>query len=183
MPLIFAIILVVSAIARFIPHPANFAPVIAIGVFCGLYAKKDWQAYSLPLFARFISDLLIGFFSFPIMISVYLSTAIGATLGILARRKKNVYTIGGATILGAVVFYLLTNFAVWYYTPYYSKTLAGLVQSYTLALPFFRNSLLGDIFYVSVFVGCFKLSLLVQSKLKNQKIIIIRRKNATSRIT
>ena len=172
MTLLFSIILIVGALSRFVPHPANFAAIGALGIFAGLYAKNWKQALFLPISARLVSDLLIGFFSPGVMISVYLSTAIGAMLGVLAKRNKNILTVGSATIASAIIFFILTNFAVWQFDHIYPVNLPGLLESYTMALPFFRNSLLGDLFYTGVLVGGYEAFLYVKCKMLNVKTTV-----------
>lgn len=173
MPLLFAILLLLGAVARFLPHPANFAPIGALGIFAGLYAKNWRQGIALPLTARLISDALIGFFSPGVMASVYSATLFGTLLGMWIKKRKTVFTVAGATVIGAVVFFLLTNFAVWLFDGLYPSNLPGLLKSYTMALPFFRNSLLGDLFYTGVLVGGYETALAVKSKIKSQKLKVI----------
>lgn len=154
-----AVVLIILGIAaRFLPHPANFAPIGAIAIFSGLYLPRRW-AVVLPLAAMFFSDLFIGFYSWQIMLSVYLSLVIMALIGLVVRRKKNVATVLGGTILGSVAFYLITNFSVWAFGSMYAHNLSGLAQSYIMAIPFFRNSLLGDLFYTGVLAGAYEASL------------------------
>lgn len=166
-----AFILVTLGIAaRFLPHPANFAPIGAIAIFSGIYLPKKW-ALALPLAALFFSDLFIGFYSLPIMFSVYASFIVMAVIGLAVRKYKNIGTILGGTILGSVVFYLVTNGAVWAFGSLYPPTMAGLTQSYYMAIPFFKNSLLGDLFYTGVLVGAYEASLALLYK-KNKLAII-----------
>lgn len=174
MPLLFAILLFLGAVARFLPHPANFAPIGALGIFAGLYAKNWRQGITLPLTARLISDALIGFFSPGVMAAVYLATLFGAFLGLWVKKRKTVVAIAGATIIGAVVFFLLTNFAVWLFDGLYPLNLPGLLKSYTMAVPFFRNSLLGDLFYTGMLVGSYELFLNRKSIITNLKSTIRR---------
>jgi hypothetical protein len=77
-------------------------------------------------------------------------------IGWWVRQKKSVWRIASGTLLGSVLFFLITNFAVWVFTPLYERTSAGLVQCFYMALPFFRNTLAGDIFYVAGFVGLYE---------------------------
>jgi len=174
MPLLFALLLIVGALGRFVPHPANFAPIGALGIFAGLYAKNWRQGIALPLIARLTTDALIGFFSPGVMIAVYASTLAGVFLGIWARKKKTVLTVGGATLTGTLVFFIVTNFAVWLFDGLYTRNIHGLVQSYGMALPFFRNSLLGDIIYATILVGGYELAKRVNFKfqISNFKKII-----------
>jgi len=59
----------------------------------------------------------------------------------------------GASLLGSILFFLITNWAVWAFGELYTKDVSGLIMSYGMGLPFFRNTLLGDLFYVCVFFG------------------------------
>ena len=68
--------------------------------------------------------------------------------------------IFGAAILSSVLFFIVTNFGVWLTGGgwFYPKTLQGLIECYTLAIPFFRNSLAGDLVYTGVLFSLFELS-------------------------
>jgi hypothetical protein len=164
------ILITLGIAARFLPHPANFAPIGAIAIFSGLYLPKKWVLI-LPLAAMLFSDIFIGFYSLPIMLSVYLSLAIMALIGLAVRNNKKLGTVLGGTVLGSVIFYLVTNFSVWAFGTMYSHNLAGLVQSYVMAIPFFRNSLLGDLFYTGVLVGAYEFSLALMRREK--KVVIM----------
>jgi hypothetical protein len=144
--------------ARFLPHPANFAPIGAIAIFSGIYLPKKW-ALALPLAAMFFSDIFIGFYSWPIMLSVYGGLVIMGLIGLAVRQNKKLSTVLGGTILGSLIFYLLTNFSVWAFGSLYVHNLAGLAQSYIMAIPFFRNSLLGDLFYTGILAGAYEVCL------------------------
>jgi len=138
--------------ARLLPHPANFAPIGAIALFGGLYLPRKY-ALIVPLGALFVSDVFIGLYSPKMMLAVYAGFAVMGLLGMAAKKRKSFSTIVGATLLGSIAFYLITNAAVWGFGTMYAKTLSGLMQSYTMALPFFRNSLLGDFFFTGILVG------------------------------
>ena len=152
------ILITLGIAARFLPHPANFAPIGAIAIFSGLYLPKKW-AVVLPLVAMFFSDLFLGFYAWQIMLAVYGSFIIMGLIGLAVRKNKKIGTVLGGTILGSVVFYLVTNGAVWAFGSLYAHNLAGLIQSYIMAIPFFRNSLLGDLFYTGALVGAYEVSL------------------------
>lgn len=145
-----------GVVMRFLPHPANFAPIAAIGLFSGCYLKK-WYAYALPLAAMLISDMFIGFYSWKIMLSVYLSFALIGLIGTWLKNHKNTRVIVGSAFLGSVCFFLITNFAVWAFSPLYPHSWDGLVMCYTAAIPFFRNTILGDLFYTGVLFGSYEL--------------------------
>lgn len=155
--LIIAISLVtLGLVSRLLPHPANFAPIAAIAIFGGLYLPKR-LAIILPMLAMFVSDIFIGFYTWQIMAAVYGSFAIVGLIGLLVRKNKKAATVIGGTILGSVLFFLITNFAVWAFGAMYTHTFAGLMQCYTMAIPFFKNTLLGDLFYTGALVGAFEL--------------------------
>ena len=167
------LLLTLGIITRFLPHPANFTAIGAIAMFGGLYLPKRWAIVG-PLLAMFVSDIFIGFYSWPIMLSVYLGFIVMGLIGLFARRNKKISTVIGGTLLGSIIFYLLTNFAVWAFGTMYAHNFAGLIQSYTMALPFFKNSLMGDMLYTTVLVGGFELSsIVIDWKLQKSKQMIV----------
>ena len=141
--LIIAIIMLAAVLTRLVPHLPNFTPVTAIALFGGLYISNKILAYTLPLIIMFISDIFLGFSS--ITLFVYSGFMLVTLIGTL-RKKSNILTI----FMGSLSFFIVTNFGVWLLG--YPKTWTGLVECYTLALPFFRNSLLGDFFYSGVMI-------------------------------
>ena len=141
--LIIAIIMLAAVLTRLVPHLPNFTPVTAIALFGGLYISNKILAYALPLTIMFISDIFLGFSS--ITLFVYSGFMLVTLIGTL-RKKPNILTI----FMGSLSFFIVTNFGVWLLG--YPKTWTGLVECYTLALPFFRNSLLGDFFYSGVMI-------------------------------
>ena len=152
-----------AIILRLIPHLPNFAPIAALALFGGTYLNKKY-ALLVPILAMLISDSIIGFASFWVTFSVYFSFLLIGLLGIWLRKHKTLANVIGVTLLGSVLFYLITNFAVWALTPWYPKNWAGLSQCYIFALPFFRNTILGDLFYVSTMFGLFELVQLLMRK-------------------
>lgn len=141
-----------GAFARLLPHPANFAPIGAIALFAGLYLPRRLSLVA-PVSAMLISDIVIGFYDLRIMAAVYMSFLISIALGRMIKKNKSTAAVVGGTALGAVVFFLFTNAAVWAFGTMYPQTLHGLGESYLMAIPFFRNSLLGDLFFTGVLVG------------------------------
>ena len=144
-------------VARLIPHAPNFVPIGAIALFGAVYLPKK-IGLVLPLMAMLISDLFIGFYNWPVMAAVYSGFVLMGTLGWIVKRRNNWTNIMGASILGAIIFFIVTNFVVWAFTPWYTKSIVGLIQCFTLALPFFRNTLTSNIFYSFCFFGAYKLS-------------------------
>lgn len=148
-------IILFAAVMRLVPHYPNFTPIAAIALFGGAHLGRKWLAFFVPLFALFISDMIIGFHGF--MIPVYISFALVVLLGSLVGKNIKAGSVLGGSLGASVLFFLITNFAVWAGSPYYAQTFAGLMQSYTMAIPFFHTTLLGDLFYNAVFFGSFYL--------------------------
>ncbi|OHA68584.1 MAG: hypothetical protein A3A27_01205 [Candidatus Wildermuthbacteria bacterium RIFCSPLOWO2_01_FULL_47_18] len=150
------VIAVLSFGARLLPHLPNFTPIGALALFAGAYlAKKHWWGLFVPLFIMFVSDLFIGFYDVKLMAVVYGSFLLYALIGRVLPKQNPLLVLGGA-LGGAVFFYLATNFAVWMFSPWYEKSVEGLMLSYTLALPFFRATLLGDLLFTGMFFGAYE---------------------------
>ena len=166
--LIVAFLLVALAIAlagRLIPHPPNFAPIGALALFAGIYlSQKNKWALLLPLAVLFLTDLAIGFYDTKLMLLVYGSFLFYGVFGLLIKDKKNFGTITLATLAGSFLFYLITNFGVWAFSPMYAPTLDGLMLSYTMGLPFLKYTLLGDLFFIGMFVGAYELAVVLVYK-------------------
>lgn len=149
-----AILLVIVAIStRLFPHPANFAAVGAVALFSGTYLKKKYALW-LPLIIMMVSDVIIGLHN--LIFFTWGSFVLMGCIGLWVRKNKNVQNVIFGTVTGSLVFFFVTNFAVWAFTPFYAKTVQGLTQCFVLALPFFRNSIAGDIFYVGVLYGAYE---------------------------
>jgi hypothetical protein len=145
---------------RLVPHLPNFNPIAAIALFGGVYLTRK-VALILPLIALAISDYFIGYYEFSLMASVYGSFLLCVVLGFWLKRHKKWYNIGGSAVVCSVLFFLVTNFTVWAFTSWYPHTFTGLVQCFTMALPFFRNTILGDLFHVGVFFGVYEIAKIV----------------------
>jgi len=170
-----AILLVLIGVSlRFLPHPPNFTPILAIALFGGFYFTRK-IALILPIAAMVITDVFIGYYEIKLMAIVYGSFLLCVVLGFWLKKHKKWYTILGSSLLAAIIFFLLTNFAVWAFTPWYAKTFSGLIQCYFMALPFFKNTLLGNLFYVTIFFGVYEtVEILIKSKFTTAKNSIFR---------
>jgi hypothetical protein len=143
--------ILVAAVLRLIPHPPNFAPLTAMALFGGACFTDKRAAFLVPLAALFLSDLFIGFYAgMPV---VYGAFALTVCLGFLLRRQRNATRVIGASIAGAVLFFILTNLGVWAFDALYPKTPAGLVDCYVMAIPFFGNTLLSSLLYSAMLFG------------------------------
>lgn len=164
---VLAVALVAAAVCmRLVPHPANFAPVTAVAIFGGAALPRKY-AVAVPLLAMCLSDLLIGWYDYRVMLVVWGCYA--ATAFASGRWPKRPNVLGTAALTGSasLCFFLLTNFAVWAWGDMYPHTLSGLADCYVLALPFFRNTLLSDVVYTSVLFGLWALSSLAVRRFRS----------------
>ncbi len=148
---------VIGGLLRIIPHPPNLAPVGAMSLFSGA-TLTGWQAYLVPLLLMTITSPIIawrdGFAPFSrTTFFVYASFLISVWIGRHLRGSYNPVKIGGAALLCALQFYLITNFSTWLFGTLYTHDLAGLATCYVAALPFFGYTLTGNLFYSAVFFG------------------------------
>lgn len=144
------LIIGIAVLLRLLPHPPNFAPVAALALFGGTYLDKRY-AIALPLLVMVLSDIFLGFSgSTPF---VYGSFVLIGFIGIWLQKRKTILTVVAASLFSSVLFFLITNFGYWLTFSLYPKTLEGQLQAYYFALPFFRNTILGDFVYTGVFFG------------------------------
>lgn len=153
--LVFAIIVLAAAL-RLAPHPWNFTPVGAIALFSGAMVRDRRLAFLFPLLVMFATDAVIGFNKLSPL--VYASFLISVGIGRFLSHKRNVFRIGGATFLGALQFFLITNFGVWAFLTSYPRSGAGLEGCYLAGIPFFWNTLAGDAVYATLLFGSFALA-------------------------
>jgi hypothetical protein len=147
--------IVAAAALRLVPHPPNFAPIAAMALFSGAQLGRRPLAFVAPLGAMLFSDLVLGFY--PEVIFVYLSLAITVMIGLALAMRRTVLDVGIAAVSSSLLFFLVTNFGVWLVMDYYPKTLSGLAACYVAAVPFFQNTLVGDLFYAGLLFGGFAL--------------------------
>lgn len=155
-PLALVCVIALGALLRLAPHPPNVSPIAAMGLFGGAYLSQRWAAFAAPLAALFLSDLAIGFY--PHMEVVYAALAFSVVLGGWVRANCSVLRVGLAASAGAVVFFAASNLSVFAFSGMYPHTLAGLEACFAAALPFFQNTLAGDLFYAALLFGGFALA-------------------------
>src|SRR6476659_5683666 len=142
--------ILVAAVLRLVPHPPNFTPIGAMALFSGAYlGRRGAVAFLAPLGALFLSDLALGFYHG--MATVYFSVALIVVLGWFALSR-------GAALISSILFFAITNFGMWLSSGFYPRTLAGLEACYVAAIPFFQNTLAGDLLYAALLFGGFKLA-------------------------
>ena len=136
-------IFLVLAASRFIPPPPNFTSLLALS----FYVPAILGIRFLPalIISFFITDLIIGFHGTALFTwgSVIL-------IGLLSKFfiSNTITRISGA-LIGALLFFVITNFGVWS-LGFYGYTIEGLITCYTLAIPFFGNTIVGTIIFSSI---------------------------------
>lgn len=163
-------LIAVAAATRLLPHPSNFAPMVAIALFGAATFERRLDAALVPLLSLLLSDALLhvgylagsqpnwGFYRDQWV--VYAATLAVVGLGFLLRRRLTLPRVAATALAGSLGFFLITNFGVWAYDigAMYPRTAAGLMTCYEQGLPFLKNSLMGDAFYVTVLFGAFALA-------------------------
>lgn len=154
-----------GVLVRILPHPANFAPITAISIFGGSVLPKKISIW-VPLSAMMISDAVIGFYALmPLVWACYLLIALASSKWL---RPATLVRGSVLTLSSSVFFYLVTNFGVWVTSGMYAHNWAGLISCYTLAIPFFRNTLLSDAIYTSALFGIYALAMYKRKEVARQ---------------
>lgn len=143
--------------------PPNVAPVSALAMLSAVALPRRY-AFVVPLSLMLVADVLIGFDFWPITLSIYASFAVSYLLGQWVRRHRSTARVLMASLAGSIVFYGVTNAAVWAFGSIYVHTLAGLGQSYMAGLPFFRNTVLGDLGYAGLFFGLYQVAVVYSQR-------------------
>src|ERR1700722_15680267 len=155
-PTVLVAMIVAAAALRLAPHAPNFSPIAAMGLFGGAYLTDRAAGFVAPLAALFLSDVMLGFYAH--MEIVYGAVALAVCLGWLLRRDRSPVRVVGAALASSVIFFVVTNFGVWAFGTLYPRTFDGLVVCYTAALPFFQNTIAGDLVFAGVLFGGFALA-------------------------
>jgi len=148
-PLIYSIILVAALVQlRLIPHPPNFTPILAAGIFSGYYFKNFFMSLFIIILSMFLGDLYLGIHD--TMFFTYISLIAVVAVGFYIKKFKSLEILFGG-IISSVCFFIITNFGAWLTLDMYEKSFSGLISSYVLAIPFFQNTLVSTILYLFLF--------------------------------
>ena len=142
--IITSMVILIAAMMRLLPHPPNFAPIGALALFSGAHLGKKFR-FIIPLSAMLLSDIVLGFHND--MAFVYASFLLIILIGSRIKNHINPQHVFVASLGSSVLFFVITNFGVWAVGDMYVKNVSGLIQSYAMGIPFFRNTLLSDMFY------------------------------------
>ena len=165
---ILPLLILIAAFSRIISHPVNVTPIAAMGLFGAAYFNRKILAYLVPLAALFASDLVInntilasyfGHFTifYPGALFVYGGFTLISLLGFALLKKVKFSNVIIGSILASGIFFIISNLGTFFTGIMYPHTWAGLVICYTAALPYFANTILGDLFFVGVLFGGFEL--------------------------
>jgi ABC-type proline/glycine betaine transport system permease subunit len=147
------ILIAFGFLMRIVPHVHNFAPVAAIALFSGAYLDKRIVPW-VPLAIMIASDLIIGLHG--VVFYTWGSFILIGFIGMWMKERRTPANIFLATVLSAALFFIITNFGVW--LAWYPHTWEGLSSCYVRAIPFFRNTLLGNLFFALVLFGSYELA-------------------------
>ena len=153
-----------AAALRLVPHPPNFSPIDAMALFSGAYLGRRSIAFIAPFAALLLSDSVLGFYHG--MATVYATVALIVVIGWWLSSRRTPLRVAAAAVASSVIFFVITNFGMWLFSGFYPVTYAGLVACYTAAIPFFQNTLSGDLFYAALLFGGFRLAELLIPRLR-----------------
>ena len=135
----------ILALARLIPHPPNFTPIIAVAIMSSYFFKNVYLSILILLISMLLSDFIIGFYTN--MFFVYISLTIITFIFFKISNKIKYENLFIFAFFGSLIFYLISNFGVWALGNLYEKNLSGLIECYILAIPFFTNTFFSSIVF------------------------------------
>jgi len=160
--LVILVVLITLGVAgRLLPHPPNFTPMAAIALFAGFIFVKRYMAVVAVVAAMLLTDyfafgyLSPDWFASKSMMVVYLALLFPIVFRGFLQKKLGVLRIAGAALASSTVFFVATNLAVWAFSPMYEKTFTGIVLCYTMAIPFFQNTIAGDMMWSGIIFGSY----------------------------
>ena len=148
-----AFLIGLDVVARVLPHAWGFLPVAASGLFAARVLRIPALAIVVPVLAMILSDALLPGADWRIQAVGFAAIAIPAVAGIATRRWGGVLPTVATMIASSILFFLLSNGAVWVFSGMYPLNLQGLTQCYVAALPFLEKTVMGDLFWTGVLFG------------------------------
>lgn len=145
-------LILILALARLIPHPPNFTPIIAVAILSGYFFKNIYISFLTLIISMLIADIFLGFHSN--IFFVYISLLIISYTFFKIGEKINYKNLIFYSFFGSLVFFIISNFGVWLLGEMYEKNLTGIIECYILAIPFFGNTFLSTLIfsYPSIFL-------------------------------
>jgi hypothetical protein len=140
-----------GAAARLVPHPWNFTPITAIGLYAGTKSTHLRTGMVAVVLALLLSDAFLGFYSG--MWYVYAASLVPVLIGRFVRQRTGWRPMAASALCSGLSFFLTTNFAVWATGHLYAHTATGFAACFAAAVPFYGNQVLGDAFYTTALFG------------------------------
>jgi len=151
--LVIGLLIGLDIAARLLPHAPDFTPVAATALFAATLLRARPLAVLVPIARMTLGDAMLGFCDWRVMATVYGTLALPACAACLSDRQRRPLLIVPMLLSSSLIFFLITNFAVWAFSPLYAANAAGLVKCYGAGLPFLRNMAEGDLFWGLVLFG------------------------------
>jgi hypothetical protein len=139
---------------RLLAHVPNFTPVAAAALFAGYFVSRRSMAVAVPIVSMALSDLVIGGYDVEVMVAVYASMVLPVFLSMALKGRFFAARVFGCCLASSCFFFVVTNFAVWKFGGMYGSDWSGLLRCYLAALPFFKYTLGGDLFWCVGLFGC-----------------------------
>ena len=142
-----------DVVARLLPHAPGFLPVAASGLFAARYLRIPALAIVVPVLGMVLSDVALPGEDWRIQAVGFAAISIPAVAGVLTRRWRGALPVIATMVSSSILFFLLSNGAVWAFSGMYPLSLQGLTQCYIAALPFLEKTVMGDLFWTAVLFG------------------------------
>jgi Family of unknown function (DUF6580) len=161
--------------ARLLPHAPDFTPVATSALFAASVLRVRALSVVVPLAGMILADAWLGFYDLRIMAAVYGTLALPACAAWLSGRWRRPVMIAPVLVSSSLSFFLVTNFAVWAFSPMYAANAGGLLKCYIAALPFLQNMLSGNLFWGIVLFGGYWLARNVRAAKRDDRHTIAAR--------
>ncbi len=160
--MVLTFLVIILAFSRIIPHMPNFSPLGAVCLFGATHFYRKWQAFLVPIFATWLSDLYLNNYIYNSRQEdfiwfyqgfhwQYISYFFIASLGLILFKKKiNPVRLFSGAIGASIIFFLISNLGVWVSGGLYSKNIYGLINCYTAGIPFIKGTIIGNLFYAPI---------------------------------
>lgn len=162
---IFLVSIFILSQFRLIEHPWNFTPVLAFGILAGYYLRSIAYGYGLIIASMILGDLIIGFHY--LIFFTYIGLLFSVIIGKYLKQLK-LFQLVFSGIASSVVFFIISNFGVWLIGDFYEKSLSGLIQCYTMALPFLKNTYLGTLSFILLYLFFYNILFIIINKFYNK---------------
>jgi Family of unknown function (DUF6580) len=151
--LLVAFLIGLNVATRLLPHVPGVLPVAASGLFAARVLRIPALALVVPLLGMALSDMALPGEDWRIALVGFVAISIPALAGIFTRRWHGALPVAATMVACSLLFFLLSNGAVWAFSGMYPLTWQGLTQCYIAALPFLEKTVLGDLFWTAVLFG------------------------------